>query len=122
MPDYPDQGRLFTDESWQRLQAAVSHTQETGTPYELELELVRPDGSHGWMEARGEAIRDATGRVVELHGVSLDITDRKAARDQLRSLATHDPLTGLANRAELLEEIDPRLSSDAPVAEVCRRS
>ena len=105
VPDYADQGRLFTDESWQRLQAAISHTQETGAPYELELELVRPDGSHGWMEARGEAIRDANGRVVELHGVSLDITDRKAARDQLRSLATHDPLTGLANRSELLEEV-----------------
>ena len=111
VPDYPDQGRLFTDESWQRLQAAISHTQETGTPYELELELVRPDGSHGWMEARGEAIRDATGRVVELHGVSLDITDRKAARDQLRSLATHDPLTGLANRAELLEEVTRALAA-----------
>ena len=31
------------------------------------------------MQARGEAIRDASGAIVELHGISLDITDRKHA-------------------------------------------
>lgn len=111
VPDFADQQRLFSPESWERLSAAVSQTQETGIPYELELEVVRPDGSHVWAEARGEAVRDATGTIVELHGVSLDITDRKAARDELRALATHDPLTGLANRAELLAEITRAVSA-----------
>lgn len=105
VPDFLEQQKLLTPESWERLRAAVAEAQESGTPYELDLEVVRPDGSHGWAEARGEAVRDATGAIIELHGVSLDITDRKAARDELRTLATHDPLTGLANRAELLEEI-----------------
>ena len=111
VPDFADQRRLFTAESWERLQAAVSRTRETGDPYEIELEFIRSDGSHGWMEARGEAIRDALGAIVELHGVSLDITDRKAARDELRVLATHDPLTGLANRATLLDEITRAISA-----------
>ena len=91
VPDFADQQRLFSPESWQRLSAAVGQTQAAGTPYELELEIVRADGSRAWAEARGEAIRDAHGTIVELHGVSLDITDRKAARDELRALATHDP-------------------------------
>jgi diguanylate cyclase (GGDEF)-like protein/PAS domain S-box-containing protein len=111
VPDYLEQQKLLTPESWDRLSAAVAQAQELGTPYELELEVVRPDGSHAWAEARGEAIRDAHGAIVELHGVSMDITDRRAARDELRSLATHDPLTGLANRTELLDEITRALSS-----------
>ena len=52
-----------------------------------------------------------TGAIVELHGVALDITERKAARDALHALATHDPLTGLANRAALLDEITRALSA-----------
>jgi PAS domain-containing protein len=37
------------------------------------------------MQARGEAIRDAKGSIVELHGVSLDITERKRAEQELAS-------------------------------------
>jgi diguanylate cyclase (GGDEF)-like protein/PAS domain S-box-containing protein len=105
VPDYPDQERLFTPESWLRLSAAIAQTEETGVPYVLELEMLRPDGSSGWLEARGEAVRDANGDIVELHGVTLDITDRKATSDALKVLALRDPLTGLANRAELLDEM-----------------
>ena len=36
---------------------------------------------------------------------------RKAASDELQVLATHDPLTGLANRAALLDEITRALSA-----------
>ena len=83
-PDYSDQSRLFTAESWQRLSEALPITQQTGVPYELDLEMTRPDGSHGWMLARGEVVRDATGTVVGLQGVAMDITDRRRARgDQL---------------------------------------
>jgi diguanylate cyclase (GGDEF)-like protein/PAS domain S-box-containing protein len=105
VPDYEQQSRLFTPESWDRLAAAVARAREFGTPYQLELEIVRWDRSNAWMEARGEVVRDAHGAIVELHGVSLDITERKAARDELETLATHDPLTGLANRTALLDEV-----------------
>ncbi len=78
-PDYTEHFRLFTAESWDRLNAALSRTQETGLPYELELEMIRTNGTHGWMLARGEAIRDGSGAIVGLHGVALDITERKQA-------------------------------------------
>lgn len=35
-PDYLEQQRLFTPESWERLDAAIAETQTTGSPYELE--------------------------------------------------------------------------------------
>ncbi|MDD5305587.1 MAG: PAS domain S-box protein [Elusimicrobia bacterium] len=83
-PDYPEHRRLFTPESWERLSSAVPCTQETGVPYELELETVATDGTHGWMLARGEALRDESNAIVALQGIALDITARKKAEEALR--------------------------------------
>ena len=63
------------------------------------------------MVARGEAVRDESGVVVGLAGVALDVSESKAANDLLQVLATHDPLTGLANRSALLDEITRALSA-----------
>jgi GAF domain-containing protein len=82
-PDYPEHGRLFIPESWARLSAALSRTRETGAPYELELETVRRDGTHGWMLARGEALRDENRAIIAIHGVVADITERKQAEAAL---------------------------------------
>ncbi|MDO8391792.1 MAG: EAL domain-containing protein [Actinomycetota bacterium] len=105
VPDYTEHSRLFTPASWLELSTELAKTRETGTPYELELEMVRPDGSHGWMLARGEAMRDSAGTIVALQGVAVDITARRITSDLLRAQATHDPLTGLANRVALQDEI-----------------
>ncbi len=83
-PDYTEHQRLFTPESWARLSAALSRTQETGVPYELELEMVRPGGTNGWMLAFGEPVRDASGAIVGLRGAAQDITERKKMEDALR--------------------------------------
>jgi PAS domain S-box-containing protein len=50
----------------------------------LELELPCKDGSTVWTEMRISAARDETGQVVELLGVSRDITERRRAGEQLR--------------------------------------
>lgn len=110
-PDLNDQALLFTPESWLRLGAAIAQIRKDGVPYEAEFETVRADGSRGWMLARGEAVRDAGGAIVGVQGVAMDITERKVAIDELQSLATHDPLTGLSNRVALLGEIARALSA-----------
>lgn len=43
-PTYLEHPRLYTPESWARLSDAVGEALEQGTHYELELEMVRPDG------------------------------------------------------------------------------
>ena len=83
-PDYTEHPKLFTPESWKLLNTVLPQTVETGIPYEVELEIVKPDGSHGWMLARGEAVRDARNVIVTLRGVALDITERKKAEKALR--------------------------------------
>ncbi len=111
VPDDLELRRLFTPASWLALTSRQAVAQESGTPYELELEMIRPDGSHGWMVARGEAVRNDAGAVVGLAGVALDVSESKAANELLQVLATHDPLTGLANRSALLDEITRALSA-----------
>ena len=83
-PDYTEFFRLFTAESWERLSSSLPHILETGTPCELELEIIRADGTHGWILARGEAIHEGYGGIIGLHGVALDITERKRMEEKLR--------------------------------------
>ena len=55
----------------------------TGTPYELDVEMIRADGSKRWLIARGEARRNNQGRIVQLAGTVQDITERKQAEKSL---------------------------------------
>jgi diguanylate cyclase (GGDEF)-like protein len=47
--------------------------------------------------------------VIGTIGVALDVTDRKASEESIRYLATHDPLTDLANYRALLSSFDTEL-------------
>jgi two-component system, cell cycle sensor histidine kinase and response regulator CckA len=50
-----------------------------------ELEYFHKNGSTVWMELVVSAIRDNTGRIVGIHGVSRDITDRKKSEEAIRA-------------------------------------
>ena len=80
---YKQHSQLLTAESWERLQRAVEEALRSGTPYELDLEYVRPDGSTIWARARGEAQRDITGHIVGLRGTAQDTTERRLAEREL---------------------------------------
>ncbi|BDQ00798.1 hypothetical protein AKACHI_11340 [Aquiluna sp. KACHI24] len=90
--------QLFSPESWERLSKALTETIAHGTPYELELEMFNNGNFHGWMLARGEAIRSPEGAIVGVLGVALDITQRKSRETELRKKALLDPLSQLGNR------------------------
>ncbi|MDX1926696.1 MAG: PAS domain-containing protein [Pirellulaceae bacterium] len=83
-PPFTTHEKLFTKESWEKLSAAITKTLNTGVPYELELEMVRQDGSHGWMWVRGVAAQDENGVTVSLRGVAQDITERKRTEAALK--------------------------------------
>jgi PAS domain S-box-containing protein len=86
-PSYQDHPKLYTAESWERLQRAVDEALQTGAPYELDLEMVLPDGTKRWLFARGETQRDTEGRIVQLRGTVQDIAERKAAEEERRYLS-----------------------------------
>jgi PAS domain S-box-containing protein len=80
---YKEHSQLLTAESWERLQRSVEEALSSGTPYELDLEYVRSDGSTIWARARAEVERDVTNRIVRLRGTAQDITQRKLAEREL---------------------------------------
>ena len=83
--NYKAHSQLYTRESWDRLRGAVETALHTGAPYELVLEMVRADGTHRWVTARGEAQRDSSGHIA-LRGTVQDITERKLAEEALSSV------------------------------------
>jgi PAS domain S-box-containing protein len=83
-PTYTEMPRIYTPASWDLLNAAVTNALNTGKPYNLELELIRADGSIRWINAFGGVKRDDTGKVIGLNGTLQDITERKQAEEEIR--------------------------------------
>src|SRR6201995_771879 len=72
--------------------------------------MVRPDGTSRWLLARGEAQRDATGRIVQLHGTVQDITERKAVEERLRNLSGRLITAQEEERTRIARELHDDLS------------
>ncbi|MDD5007148.1 MAG: PAS domain S-box protein [Syntrophorhabdaceae bacterium] len=82
-PTYAEHPNIYTPESWDRLKVAVEKTLETGAPHQLELELIRPDGTTRWVNTFGGATYDNHGRITGLRGTVQDITERKLVEKML---------------------------------------
>lgn len=82
-PSFEEQRKIYTPESWARLDAAVKRAIETGTPYELDLEMVLPDGTTKWIIGRGEVESYANGEAAQLRGTVQEITERKRSEQKL---------------------------------------
>jgi hypothetical protein len=82
-PTHAERARIYTPDSFAKLDAAVKQSLAAGEPYDLELEIVRPDGEHREVRARGEADRGDDGAITVLRGTLQDITDQKRAEKKL---------------------------------------
>lgn len=72
---------------------------------ECEYRMLHGDGSWRWMVCRGMALRGEE-RATRLAGSQTDITQRKEYEERLLHGALYDQLTGLPNRALLLDRIE----------------
>ncbi|HFD15662.1 MAG TPA: PAS domain S-box protein [Rhodospirillales bacterium] len=91
----PRDRRLVT-ERWERL----AQGEEVGA---IEVRLRRPDGSSRIIESRVSVLEEEGERIVL--AVARDITERYEMEEELRRLALRDPLTGVANRAVLCDNL-----------------
>ena len=71
----------------------------------IEFRLYAGDGTLRWVENRYVPVRDKDGRLIEVEGIVIDITERKAAEEKMILLARTDGLTGLANRSTFNERL-----------------
>lgn len=86
-----DLPRLLAPESYAQVSAAIARCIETGEPYGIDVTHLRPDGSSFAAHIRGQANRDAEGRIVSLNGTVQDISEREEARARIATLADNLP-------------------------------
>ena len=73
------------------------------------LEWLAADGE-AWFRTEVAALRDE-GRLAGYLVITQDISERRRATERIRYLAEHDPLTGLANRRRLHEQLEGELEA-----------
>ncbi|WP_097137522.1 MULTISPECIES: EAL domain-containing protein [unclassified Pseudomonas] len=71
----------------------------------IEFRMRTGDGAFRWVENRYIPVRNDQGQLVEVEGIILDITERKLAEEKMALMARTDSLTGMANRATLIERL-----------------
>ncbi|MCJ7723987.1 MAG: diguanylate cyclase [Anaerolineales bacterium] len=84
----------------------TAHLEGGSSQFESEHRLKHNDGSYYWRMCRGLAVRAEDGTPTRLAGSLTDITERKSSEERLIYDAMHDALTGLPNRALLLDRLE----------------
>ncbi|MCU1691594.1 MAG: domain S-box-containing protein/diguanylate cyclase protein [Frankiales bacterium] len=88
---------------------ALSQAVRAGRQHTTVLRNYRKDGSPWWNELHLSPVHDDAGRLTHYLGYQHDVTGRVETEERLARQATHDGLTGLANRARMLERLDAAL-------------
>ena len=76
----------------------------------VESKLTHVDGRAVYCDWFNSALTDAAGKVTSIQALVQDVSARVEAAEQLLHIATHDTLTGLANRRMLTERLSHALT------------
>ncbi len=74
-------------EDRERFRDAISRTVNERAPLECDCRVRMPDGNYRWMLTKGRIILEADGKPVRVLGMSMDITQRKQAEQEILSLS-----------------------------------
>ena len=101
---HPDDRDAVTD--------AIEEFERSGGLLDVEVRI-RPPGCFEYrtVHVLARAVRAEDGSQSGVVGSMEDISDRKAMQVRLAHDASHDPLTGLTNRAQLVADLEVRLAS-----------
>jgi PAS domain S-box-containing protein len=75
-----------------------------GADFDLEFRVVLPDGVVKYIRSAGRPVRNMSGEVTEYVGISMDVTERKRAEDELRASEYRHRHIFQANYVSIWEE------------------
>lgn len=108
-PPRDDVARALGPETVAAVESAVERTLATGAPFELEFDIVRPDGSRRHLVTHHEALRDPAGTITGVRGTSADVTEEHERRE--------GRARRLAQRADYLARAEHTLRTNLSVVE-----
>lgn len=76
--------RRVHPEDRDRLRSAVGQALQSREEYSVEFRYIHASGAVRWMEGRGRATYDESGRPLRIDGIGIDITPQKQAEEALR--------------------------------------
>jgi diguanylate cyclase (GGDEF)-like protein/PAS domain S-box-containing protein len=88
----------------ERVIGEIKRTNESGERFVSEYRVIAKDGRIVWIRDESTMYME-DGKGIHSQGYMLDITRRREAEEELRRLAWSDALTGLPNRALLVERL-----------------
>jgi PAS domain S-box-containing protein len=109
-PDYPMTYDAFLssihEEDRSHVDRAVHKALQEKTEYLIEMRVVLPDGRLRWVMSKGRGFFDDEGKPVCMHGIAMDITERKRVEMEIKMLNT-----SLAARTASLEDANRELEA-----------
>lgn len=126
---YPDDLAVL-DRAWDNLLGA-------GAPFQMEYRVRRPNGQIRWCLSSAAATRDASDELIRVSGVTMDITERKAAEERQTLLSREVDhraknalalvqsiirLSGRGNPTDYSQSIEGRISALSRVHTVLSQS
>ncbi|WP_428607192.1 sensor domain-containing diguanylate cyclase [Sedimenticola sp.] len=86
------------------------HAIKSKQPWHGELENRRKNGEYYWESISISPVLNDHGELSAFVGISMDISERKQMEQQLKEMASTDPLTGIFNRRHFMQEVESQLA------------
>jgi len=104
-PHYDGFIRMIRPHDRAAVDETIQAAMRSGASFTVDYRIATMGDVDRWICVQGTVERDGSGVPVRLVGTASDITDRKRSEERLAHLAQHDTLTGLPNRALLIDRL-----------------
>ncbi len=101
--------KIIIPADWQKWQDHSHIMGKKNSVEPLEFEIRTKNGKPKWIHHVCRTVTNSAGDNLGIRGSNRDISELKALQEELKHVAGHDHLTGLANRSLLLEHLEQRL-------------